>query len=174
MDPITIGLGLAKFIPDIIDMFDGDDDKASKTAAKVIGIAEKVTGHEGENALAAIERDPKLALELRKQVTNDKYFKEQLDAKDRKNARTMYQTSGHGTADSIANHIINFNLWFVIAIAVVEILVLSYFSELPSEVIVIIGNVSGWIIKGLLDERLQVTSFYFGSSLGSKHKDMKP
>lgn len=173
MDPITIGLGLAKFIPSIIDLFDGDDNTASKTAEKLINVAEKVTGYQGEDALTAINQNPELAIEFKKQARQDKYFKEILDAKDRENARKMYQGANHEQADKIATSIISYNLWFVFAIALVEIAALSYFTEMPTSVVVIIGNVSGWIIKGLLDERLQVTSFYFGSSLGSKHKDIK-
>lgn len=173
MSLIGLGLGLAKFVPEIIDWFDGDENKASKTAEKLVQVAEKVTGFEGENALSALEQNPELALKFRQQATNDKYFKESLDAKDRANARDMYKSTGNEQANEIAKKIINYNLYFVILIAITQIGVLAYFTELDTSIVVVIGNVCGWIIKGLLDERLQVCNFFFGSSLGSKHKDTK-
>lgn len=173
MSLIALGLGLAKFVPDIIDLFDGDDNKASEAAEKVVGIAENLTGHQGDDALTAIQQNPELQLKFKKLVMEDKYFLEKLDHQDRSSARKMYKEAGHEQADKIANEVINKNLYFTIGIALIQILALSYFTEMSNMVVAIIGNVSGLLIKSLLDERLQVISFYFGSSLGSKHKDKK-
>ena len=66
MDPISIALGLAQFIPSAIRHFTGDDrSKAAAVADQVIGVAKSVTGKDnGEDALAAIKADPALALQL--------------------------------------------------------------------------------------------------------------
>lgn len=66
MDPISIALGLAQFIPGAIRWLAGDDNsKAASIADQVIGVAKTVTGtDDGEGALAAIKADPALALQL--------------------------------------------------------------------------------------------------------------
>ncbi len=66
MDPITIALGLAQFVPGLIRWIGGDDaEKAAKVADQVVGVARTVTGKAGgEDALAAIKADPALALQL--------------------------------------------------------------------------------------------------------------
>jgi hypothetical protein len=66
MDPISIALGLAQFVPSAIRFFSGDDtSKAAAAADKLIGVAKTVTGMDsGDEALAAIKADPALALQL--------------------------------------------------------------------------------------------------------------
>ncbi|CUW37703.1 conserved protein of unknown function [Magnetospirillum sp. XM-1] len=66
MDPITIALGLAQFVPGLIRWIGGDDaEGAAKVADQVVGVAKSVTGKpSGEDALAAIKADPALALQL--------------------------------------------------------------------------------------------------------------
>ena len=66
MDPITIALGLAQFVPGLIRWIGGDDaEKTAKVADQVVGVARTVTGKaRGDDALAAIKADPALALQL--------------------------------------------------------------------------------------------------------------
>lgn len=66
MDPITIALGLAQFVPGLIRWIGGDDaEKAAKVADQVVGVAKVVTGKDdGGDALAAVQADPALALQL--------------------------------------------------------------------------------------------------------------
>lgn len=66
MDPITLALGLAQFVPGIIRWISGDDQsKAAAIADQVVAVAKDVTGtSSGEAALAAIKADPALALQL--------------------------------------------------------------------------------------------------------------
>lgn len=66
MDPISLALGLAQFVPSAIRWLTGDDDsKAAAIADQVVGVAKTVTGKDtGEDALAAIKADPTLALQL--------------------------------------------------------------------------------------------------------------
>lgn len=66
MDPITIALGLAQFVPGLIRWVSGDDQsKAAQVADQVVGVAKAVTGKTGgADALAAVKADPALALQL--------------------------------------------------------------------------------------------------------------
>lgn len=66
MDPITIALGLAQFVPGLIRwLSDDDQSQAAKVADKVVGVAKAVTGKaDGADALAAIRDDPAQALRL--------------------------------------------------------------------------------------------------------------
>ncbi len=66
MDPISLALGLAQFVPGIIRWVTGDDtSKAASVAQQVIGLAKTVTGKDsGDDALDAIKADPALALQL--------------------------------------------------------------------------------------------------------------
>ena len=66
MDPITIALGLAQFVPGIIRWISGDDQsKAASVADRVVTVAKTISGvPSGDAALAAIKADPALALQL--------------------------------------------------------------------------------------------------------------
>ena len=66
MDPITLALGLARFVPGIIRWISGDDQsKAASVAESIVAVARDVTGaSSGDAALAAIKADPVLALQL--------------------------------------------------------------------------------------------------------------
>jgi len=125
--------------------------------------------------LKAIKADPEAAIKLKELEVTHKYDLERIKLReaeayldDTQNARGMYGKHNE-QADNIAHSIITFNIMYVVAVALAQILAITM-TDLPDAAIVVIGNVCGWIIKGLLDERLQVCGFYFGSSLGSKSK----
>ena len=64
MDPITIAMGLAQFVPQIVKWIAGD--KAGAVAGKVIDVAKQVTGKgTGDEALEALKADPNLVLKYR-------------------------------------------------------------------------------------------------------------
>lgn len=68
MDPISIALGLASFAPSIIKLFTGSD-KDSDVAAKVVGIAQTITGkNTPDDALSAVQTDPAMALKLQQEI----------------------------------------------------------------------------------------------------------
>ncbi len=68
MDPITIAMGLAQFVPQIAKWVTGSD-KAEQVAQKAIDIAKSVTGAQtGEAALAEITANPDMVLQYRKAV----------------------------------------------------------------------------------------------------------
>jgi len=68
MDPISIALGLSQFVPAIAKWVTGSD-KAGEIAGKVVDIAKVVTGKaDPDQALAAIQADPALALQFKTAV----------------------------------------------------------------------------------------------------------
>ena len=67
MDPITIAMGLAQFVPQIVKWIAGDN--AGTVAQKVVAVAQQVTGKPtGDEALKALQVDPNLVLQYRQAV----------------------------------------------------------------------------------------------------------
>jgi hypothetical protein len=64
------------------------------------------------------------------------------------------------------------NLWSILALVLVNGIAIYFLSE-EAAVLATVSNLLGIVIKSLLDERKEVTGFYFGSSVGSKMKDQK-
>ena len=76
MDPVSIAMGLASLVPDIIKWIGGSNDSVA-TAKKVVDIAQKVTGtSDGEAALEAIKANPTLALQLQQEI--DRHAEEMM------------------------------------------------------------------------------------------------
>lgn len=68
MDPITIAMGLAQFVPALTRWITGSD-KAEAVANKAVEIAQVVTGKPtGQEALQALQADPQLVLQYRQAV----------------------------------------------------------------------------------------------------------
>lgn len=68
MDPITIAMGLAEFVPQIAKWMTGSD-KAADVAQKAVDIAKTVTGKDSPGeALATLQADPALVLQYREAV----------------------------------------------------------------------------------------------------------
>jgi hypothetical protein len=77
MDPITLAMGLAQFVPQIVKWIGGD--KAGSAAQKVVDIAQQVTGKpSGDQALEALKADPNLILQFRQAVLAQETTFEQL------------------------------------------------------------------------------------------------
>lgn len=78
MDPITIAMGLAQFVPQLTRWITGSD-KAGAVAQKAVDIAQAVTGAPtGDAALAAIKADPALVLQYRQAVLAQEVTFQQL------------------------------------------------------------------------------------------------
>lgn len=78
MDPITIAMSLATFVPQIAKWITGSD-KAEQVAQKAVEIAKTITGKEtGGDALQALQADPALVLQFRKAVLDQAVQFEQL------------------------------------------------------------------------------------------------
>lgn len=167
MDPLTIGITLAKFVPDIIGLFKGDD--AKESAQAVLAIAEKVTGKKGPDAAAAIEADPATALEFKKAVMADKHVAARLALENVQGARAMYKH--HGTKiDEVIGDVMRKNLPYIVVLALANIIAV-YILKDHGALVAIISNLIGVMIGQLISERQAVMNFCLGSSVGSKNKN---
>lgn len=80
MSAISIIMGLAKFAPALVRLAKGD--KAAGVAAKALAVAQAITGATAPNAvLAAIEKDPALALKFQQQI--NQLVMAELDAENK-------------------------------------------------------------------------------------------
>lgn len=78
MDPITIAMGLAQFVPQLTRWITGSD-KAEAVATKAVEIAQAVTGKAtGADALQALQADPALVLQYRTAVLGQQVEFERL------------------------------------------------------------------------------------------------
>tara|TARA_R110000772_G_C13081561_1_gene417528 strand:+ start:74 stop:580 length:507 start_codon:yes stop_codon:yes gene_type:complete len=101
----------------------------------------------------------------------DQFFKlVELEYKDVANARDTYKETDHKVADFVAKKVINYNLWVVIAAILVEVLAVVYIDD--KVLIAIISGAVGGLVTALLQERQQIINFFFGSSMGSKNKQV--
>lgn len=95
-----------------------------------------------------------------------------LDFESTKDARNMYQNTGHDIADKLAVNIIRNNLIIIGALILIDIVAVIILKDY-GQVLAIISGFIGMAIGNLFSERNQVISFFFGSSAGSKMKDLK-
>jgi hypothetical protein len=93
MDPITLAIGLAKFVPEVVKWIGGD--KAGAVAQKVVDVAQQVTGAPtGDAALKAIDADPNLALQFRKAILDQSVALNQLATQNAADVNKTMQTEG--------------------------------------------------------------------------------
>lgn len=111
--------------------------------------------------------------EMRKAEMQYKLEEHKLDVEetkavlaDKQNARSIYEKT-KDTSDRIAFRIMNWNLPVLAAMVIVNIVCIKFFD---STLLAIISNVLGQVIQMLINERLTVINFFFGSSQGSKEK----
>ena len=166
---------IAGYAPDIVGAIVSGGATLPATALRII--SKELTGVETDNIdlveKAVNNATPDQLLKL-KQANNDFVLKKlEIQADEMNSARQMHASTGGEQADKIADRVMKWNIIYAVVIALAQIFALTYFTDLPDSVVVVVGNVSGWIIKGVLDERKDVTGFYFGSSIGSKSKDKK-
>ena len=169
MSALAAGLALAKFVPEVVGWFAGD--KAESAASSIVGIAEKVTGLGGDDAIRAIESDPNTALEFKKAVMADKYELDRIYLANTSGARDMY-TESRTLADKVALGIMRFNYVFVFLLLGCNAVACWYLREYPA-ILSGIATTIGFVINALIKERSDVSNFLFGSTLGSRMKDNK-
>jgi hypothetical protein len=101
-------------------------------------------------------------------AANEDYQKElELYYQDLASARDMYKEKSD-MADSVAKKIIDWNLWIMLALVIVQVLVIMF---VDGQVAAVVTGVVGTITGALINERNTVVNFFFGSSMGSKDKD---
>jgi hypothetical protein len=147
-----IGAFLKDKAPDVLGIV-GDLLPDSGAMGIVKNVIDKVAPDEDKEALKS-ELD----------ATAAQYFADVQDA------REMYENTDHSQADAIADKIINYNLWILLALVVIQVVVIMY---VDGQIAAVITGVIGTITGALINERNTVVNFFFGSSKGSKDKDKK-
>ncbi len=162
-DPISIAMGLAQFAPQVIKWISGSD-KAAEAAAKVVQIAEAVTGKQGPEALDALKADPALVLQFRQALIANETELDKAYLADRQDARRRdvalaqagrYNWRGDLLALLAVGGLV-LCVWFV-----------ARDTEMPERAVNAIMFVAGVLAAAVRD----VYNFEFGSSRGSKSKD---
>jgi hypothetical protein len=161
---ITAALGLASFAPVIARWLGGDS--AQETAAKVVDIAQKVTGTVNPiEAIQQLQNNTDMVSEFQRGVIQLEAEIELALMKDRQDARVRDIKLIKAGRSNVRADIM------VVAAAIGLILCLlslAFFSkELPGEAVGVISTIAGIFGICLKD----AYTFEFGSSRGSKEKD---
>jgi hypothetical protein len=169
IDPISMSVaGLAYLAPKIAGWLGGE--KAEDAVQAVANVTRQVAGvNDVPEAVRAIQANPDMALKFQQLIADRETQFDRLYLQDRQDARKMYQEQ-HDTADVIADRVMKHNVAYVVLVLAGQCLAMWLLRE-ETEILSAVSMTSGWIVKGLLDERREVTGFYFGSSLGSRIKD---
>ncbi|NQY65966.1 MAG: hypothetical protein HRT38_20250 [Alteromonadaceae bacterium] len=152
------------------------DSNSAKIAAKVMDFAMSKTGESDPDKIQQrLSADPTLAAQLKQTLLDNEQEIDMAPYKDRQDARAMHNKhpeQADKIADKIADRVMTQNLPYIFILLIVNVLAV-YFLKDQGAIIATISNVLGMTIKSLFDERICVTGFYFGSSMGSKNKDEK-
>lgn len=154
MDPITVAMGLAQFAPQIIKWVSGSD-KAEQAAKQVVDIAQAVTGKRGNEALEAMNIDPKLAMDFRRAILEVEADLDQAYLADVQHARTTHR-----------DHWMPWALTLTLA-AMVSLLVAGLFAlPTPPENKEVVYLIAGQLIGAFGT----AVAYWLGSSRGSAMK----
>jgi hypothetical protein len=174
IDPVT-AVTLGKAISDatgLTDWIAGKFGESAPVARKVIDIATSVTGAKNpQDVVDILTRDSAKAAEVAQAVRDQEMELINLAYQDLKDARGMYQKTGHEQADKIAAHVITWNAPLVGVLLTLYGISLVYVKDANTAQAV--GTLLGGSIAALWQERQAVMGFFFGSSLGSKLKDTR-
>lgn len=92
------------------------------------------------------------------------------DETNRKMSHETYRVKSD-TADKVADQIIKWNLPVIAVLVLVNLLLIHALKD-EATLIAIASNIIGVVIGKLLGERQSIINFFFGSSIGSKEKDV--
>lgn len=166
MDPLTAALALANVVPALMRYF-GAGEKSTAVAQKVVDIAQSITGKATpDEAVQAIEADPKLAQEFRLAVLKADTDLENAYLADRQNARArdiaLHQAGYHNRR---ADLMVAMDVVGLIACLIV---LATMHGSLTEGSITLITTLAGYFGLSLRDAH----QFEFGSSRGSREKDV--
>jgi hypothetical protein len=175
---ISGALGIAKLIPDVIDLFDGKDNKSKAEVAKdvvdlgsrAVAAATGKTYRDPEEIQRQLEASSEAQAQLQKLYATHKHDLEVKYLQDVADAREMYEQTNNPTTNALAKNVMRYNIFFVLIAVGIQVVCMFYLQE-RANLLALIANLVGIVVGNLLQERTKVLSFYFGSSLGSKAKD---
>ena len=147
--------------------------------ASVGGLISNVLGVQDnpEAVLAELKTNPEAVLKLQQIQIDHKQKLEEFRLREIEIEQERFKTS-HNTysknssmADKIAVQVIKWNLPVIALLVVINVVVVHYFKD-DASLIAIVSNIIGLTIGKLFTERQAVINFFFGSSIGSKEKDV--
>lgn len=164
---------LTQYAPDIAAAVATGGTSLVATGVRILG--KELLGNESassDEVQKAVESATPAQMIALKKANNDFVVqKMQIQAGEMASAREMY-TSHNQQADSIADTIIKRNIWFIIALILVNVGIVYVFRENAAAASSATGLIA-FAVRDLLAQIQSVSGFYFGSSLGSKSKDGK-
>lgn len=162
MDPLTIGLGLAKWLgPKVVRAMTGD--KGAQVTEQVLDMATELTGvSDRREAVAVIEQDPTLQLEFQRLSQQRETGWLTLAYADRQDARAMYREK-HALADWVVKAIFKWAPALLIVLVGCNIGVL--FLDLDTAIVLAVGNLLGLVIGQVLQAVRTIIEFLFGGAL---------
>lgn len=151
--------------------------KTESVIEKVVEVVEVVKGKsKAEQSLALdsvlneLPQDVMSDVQYELALINEQQESQKMLLEDRQSARDAYKVHNE-QADKIAERIMKWNLPYIAFVLIVNVLCVVFITNSP--VLAAVNTVFGMVIKSLFDERQNVSGFYFGSSMGSKQKDVK-
>ncbi|KEQ11255.1 hypothetical protein GZ77_26145 [Endozoicomonas montiporae] len=117
---ISLAMGIAELIgPKVVGLFAGD--KGEQVAEQVISIAQGVTNEpDPVTSLAMLRGEPELAAQFQLALLQQESSLVAMAYEDRADARQMYLGSEAKTADRISQQVMSWNVWFVLALVVIN------------------------------------------------------
>lgn len=159
---VNLAIGLAQFAPQILKWITGSE-KAEEAAKTVVGIAEQMTGQQGQHAIDTLKSNPDKLLEFRKAILDREAELDKAFLQDRQDARArdvaIQSTRYNFRADLLAI--------LAVCALIACVWMVAKDPSLPSgarEAIMFVAGVFAGCVR-------DVYGFEFGSSRGSKEKD---
>lgn len=176
MDPITIAMGLAQFVPQLTKWITGSD-KAEQVAEKAIDIAKQVTGREdGEAAIDELRANPELVLQYRTALLAQEVEIRKLGIEEVK----VYVDDTKDARDKFSQNDRVFFLGVVVLLVFAALcafamagcyqLLTKGLTGIDVGTVAAVSTFVGTVIGYMANNAQQVISFFFGSSQGSKDK----
>lgn len=163
---ITLARSLIDFVPFLAKWLGSEQEE--KVVAKVIDVAESVTGkNDPVSILAALRENPPLLTEFQGILSKLDYELKMTELKDRENARFRDIALAQAGRSNMRGDIMVIAAAFGLIFCLITITL--YRSSLPGEAVGIISTIAGIFGSCLKD----AYAFEFGSSRGSKIKDTK-
>ena len=164
MDPISIALGLANFVPAIMKYL-GAGDGATSAVNKVIDIATELTGtNSGADAVQALKADPAKVLEFQMAMAANATHLDEIYLADMASARDRDVKLAQAGFTNRRGHILTAYAAMLVVLTLVAVIWQSGLDDfVKATVTLVLGKALGWVD--------QIFGFEFGTTRASKAKD---
>jgi len=131
---------------------------------------EKVTGLKLDGKKALTIEEVQLINDSKIEILKLDFEMLKLEQEKFKTSHETYRQS-HTMADKIASSVIKWNLPIIFLLVISNLFIIDLFKD-NAPLMAIASNIIGIAIGKLFTERQAVINFFFGSSIGSKDKDV--